>query len=145
MQTESVALQRRQLGEQNLEQVAQLDGQFDTNVNEENDEMMLINNTDTCIKDILNPGLPADVNYMPELPLLLRLSWDDVLYTSLIPLLSIEDMFRLRGTSTGFRVMIDGYFAQLRTLDISSIGSRFTTNAFKVSFGNVYSLLEPKK
>ena len=150
MQEDAVALKRRQLreeqiqkaeksGETNpLDNITQLDGQFDTNDNEEEDEEMeIITNTDQYTTSIFNPVLSSDDgNYTSEL--LLSLSWDDVLYTSLMPLLSMEDMFRLRGTSTGFRVMVDGYFAQLKTLDLSSIGSRFTTKAFKVSLDNVH-------
>ena len=133
MQNETLDEQRQRLREQARNKVLQVDGQVDANDNDENDEMMIIDNADNCTSVIVDSALSDDLNYMPELPLLLRLNWDDVLYTSLLPLLSIEDLFRLRATSASFRTMVDGYFGQLKTLDLSSIGGRFTTTAFKVS------------
>ena len=133
MQNETLHEQRQRLREQARKKILQVDGQVDANDNDENDEVMIIDNADNCTSVIVDSALSDDLNYIPELPLLLRLNWDDVLYTSLLPLLSIEDLFRLRATSASFRTMVDGYFCQLKTLDLSSIGGRFTTTAFKVS------------
>ena len=133
MQNETLDEQRQRLREQARNKVLQVDGQVDANDNDENDEMMIIDNVDNCTSVIVDSALSDDLNYMSELPLLLRLNWDDVLYTSLLPLVSIEDLFRLRATSASFRTMVDGYFGQLKTLNLSSIGGRFTTTAFKVN------------
>ena len=138
--TDKVALTRRQLHQKKMEeqadQIGQLDGQFDTNDNTENDEMMILDSPDDC-HDLVrldnSKSTNTNSNFTSEVPFLLSLSWDDIIYTSLMPLLSIEDIFRIRGTSSGFRSMVDGYFEQLKTLDLTSIGSRFTTKAFKVN------------
>ena len=138
--TDKVALTRRQLHQKKMEeqadQIGQLDGQFDTNDNTENDEMMILDCPGDC-HDLVrldnSKSTNTNSNFTSEVPFLLSLSWDDIIYTSLMPLLSIEDIFRIRGTSSGFRSMVDGYFEQLKTLDLTSIGSRFTTKAFKVN------------
>ena len=96
------------------------DSEMDTGINR-------ISASEDC-----NYELEQDSNYDSELPFLLRLSWDYVLYRSLLPLLAIDDMFRLRATSRTCHEMVNGYFDQLRTLNVSAVGSRFTTNAFKV-------------
>ena len=142
---DKVALTRREAHQKKMAEkvdeitntdIGQLDGQFDTNENTENDEMMQIDSLEDCHDlDILYNSKITNINlaFESDLPFLLSLSWDDIIYTSLMPLLSIEDIFRIRGTSSGFRSMVDEYFAQLKTLDLTSIGSRFTTKAFKVS------------
>ena len=127
---EETAFSRKKLKEKQLdeERVLQLDGAFDTNDNDE--EVMIMEIPNECQDTaLLSSKMCADSN----IPFLLRLSWDYILYTSIIPLLNIEDILRLRGVSTGFRMMVNGYFAQLKTIDLTSIGSRFTTKAFKVS------------
>ena len=138
--SDKAAFTRRQLHQKKMSEqedhIGQLDGQFDTKDTTESEEMMLIDTPDDCRDSGIldNSNVPNwNSPSTSVLPFLLTLSWDDILYTSLMPLLSIEDIFRLRGTSTGFRSMVDGYFAQLRILDLTSIGSRFTTKAFKVS------------
>ena len=131
---------RRALREQKLKELGQLDGQFDPIDNTEDDECMQL---DSPLDECLHTKKVFDSNKFlnaapPSLAAsnisswLLSLSWDDILYTTLLPMLSMEDIFRLRGTSTGFRTMVDGYFAQLKKLDLTSIGCRFTTKAFKV-------------
>ena len=132
---------RRALREQKLKELGQLDGQFDPidDCTEAEENMQLDSPLDECshqkmmfnditLSNTLIPSLTA--NNTPSW--LLSLSWDDILYTTLLPMLSMEDIFRLRGTSTGFRTMVDGYFEQLKSLDLTSIGCRFTTKAFKV-------------
>ena len=144
--SDKAAFTRRQLHQKKMaeqvdqvdqSQIGQLDGQFDTNDNTENDEMMQLDNPEDC-RDLVildnSKVTNTNLHFTTDSPCLLSLSWDDVIYTSLMPLLSIEDIFRIRGTSSGFRSMVDGYFAQLKTLDLTSIGSRFTTKAFKVSY-----------
>ena len=149
-------------GQQNISQREQLDGQFDDieEVDGRSDEAMraVIENIITKdkimdLKHRKNNSAPKndthmdtdvsrisaledcnyeDSDYEPELPFLLRLSWDYVLYRSIMPLLGIDDMFRLRATSKTCHAMVNGYFDQLRTVNVSAVGSRFTTNAFKV-------------
>jgi hypothetical protein len=141
---DKVALTRREAHQKKMAEkvdeitntdIGQLDGQFDTNENTENDEMMQIDSLEDCHDLVLlDNSKIKNINFTSDLPFLLTLSWDDIIYTSLMPLLSIEDIFRIRGTSSGFRSMVDEYFAQLKTLDLTSIGSRFTTKAFKVSY-----------
>ena len=134
----SISKPRRKLGEEQDDKVQQLDGQFDLKDSEKEDDPMIIddfpfkcNGTSTFLDSNISENLDSS---SPNLLNLLSLSWDDILYTSLMPLMSIEEIFRLRATSRGFRSMVDGYFMQLRNLDLTSIGSRFTTNAFKVNF-----------
>ena len=132
---------RRALREQKLKELGQLDGQFDSiDSCSEAEESMQTDSTldeyphqkmvfdETTLSNAHRPSLTA--SNTPSW--LLSLSWDDILYTTLLPMLSMEDIFRLRGTSTGFRTMVDGYFEQLKNLDLTSIGCRFTTKAFKV-------------
>ena len=51
---------------------------------------------------------------------LLELSWDDILLPELLPLLSVEDVFRLRAVSRGHLALVTAYFARARRLDISA-------------------------
>ena len=51
---------------------------------------------------------------------LLELSWDDILFPALLPLLSVEDVFRLRAASRGHHALVTEYFARARRLDISA-------------------------
>ena len=138
----SISKPRRKLGEEQDDKVEQLDGQFDLKDSEKEDDPMIIddfpykcNGTSTFLDSNISENLDSS---SPNLLNLLSLSWDDILYTSLMPLMSIEEIFRLRATSRGFRSMVDGYFMQLRNLDLTSIGSRFTTHAFKVNFTAVF-------
>ena len=134
----SISKPRRKLGEEQDDKVQQLDGQFDLKDSEKEDDPMIIddfpfkcNGTSTFLDSNISENLDSSSSNLLNL---LSLSWDDILYTSLMPLMSIEEIFRLRATSRGFRSMVDGYFMQLRNLDLTSIGSRFTTHAFKVNF-----------
>ena len=138
----SISKPRRKLGEEQDDKVEQLDGQFDLKDSEKEDDPMIIddfpykcNGTSTFLDSNISENLDSSSSNLPNL---LSLSWDDILYTSLMPLMSIEEIFRLRATSRGFRSMVDGYFMQLRNLDLTSIGSRFTTHAFKVNFTAVF-------
>ena len=134
----SISKTRRKLVEEQDDKIQQLDGQFDTKDSEKEDAPMIIddfpyecNGTSSFLDSNISENLDSSSSNLPNL---LSLSWDDILYTSLMPLMSIEEIFRLRATSRGFRSMVDGYFMQLRHLDLTSIGSRFTTHAFKVNF-----------
>ena len=134
----SISKPRRKLGEEQENTIQQLDGQFDTKDSEKEDVPMIIddfpyecNGTSPFLDSNISENLDSSSSNLLNL---LSLSWDDILYTSLMPLMSIEEIFRLRATSRGFRSMVDGYFMQLRNLDLTAIGSRFTTNAFKVNF-----------
>ena len=138
----SISKPRRKLGEEPDEKIQQLDGQFDTKDIEKEDVPMIIddfpyecNATSPFLDSNISENLDSSSSNLLNL---LSLSWDDILYTSLMPLMSIEEIFRLRATSKGFRSMVDGYFMQLRNLDLTSIGSRFTTHAFKVNFTAVF-------
>ena len=51
---------------------------------------------------------------------LLDLSWDDILFPALLPLLSVEDVFRRRAASRGLHALVTEYFARARRLDISA-------------------------
>ena len=132
---------RRALREQKLKELGQLDGQFDpiddcteaeenmqldSPLDEYSHQKMMVDNTKFSNIVFLSQAEFNNPSW------LLSLSWDDILYTTLLPMLNMEDIFRLRGTSTGFRTMVDGYFEQLKNLDLTSIGCRFTTKAFKV-------------
>ena len=136
---DKVTAARREMREQKLRELGQLDGQFDPVDSPEDDEKMQLDSPldEYLHKTAFDDSSFSDVNSSSEtekmMPWLLSLSWDDILYTSLLPMLNMDDVFRLRGTSTGFRTMIDGYFSQLKNLDLTSIGCRFTTKAFKVT------------
>ena len=134
----SISKTRRKLVEEQDDKIQQLDGQFDTKDSEKEDAPMIIddfpyecNGTSSFLDSNISENLDSSSSNFPSF---LSLSWDDILYTSLMPLMTIEEIFRLRATSRGFRSMVDGYFMQLRHLDLTSIGSRFTTHAFKVKF-----------
>ena len=138
----SISKPRRKLGEEQDDKIQQLDGQFDLKDSDKEDVPMIIddfpyecNGTSPFLDSNISENLDSSSSNFPSL---LSLSWDDILYTSLMPLMTIEEIFRLRATSRGFRSMVDGYFMQLRKLDLTSIGSRFTTHAFKVNFAAVF-------
>ena len=142
----SISKPRRKLGEEQDDKIQQLDGQFDLKDSDKEDVPMIIddfpyecNGTSPFLDSNISENLDSSSSNFPSL---LSLSWDDILYTSLMPLMTIEEIFRLRATSRGFRSMVDGYFMQLRKLDLTSIGSRFTTHAFKVNFSVILSKSE---
>ncbi len=51
---------------------------------------------------------------------LLDLSWDDILFSTVLPMLSAEDLFRLRAVSRGCHALVTEYFSRQRKLDISA-------------------------
>ncbi|KAF4516930.1 hypothetical protein B566_EDAN008019 [Ephemera danica] len=61
----------------------------------------------------------------------LNLSWDDIVFQNILPLLSIKDWFNLRSVSTNCKLMIDEYFARIKTLELAN-QRHFTPLAFKV-------------
>ena len=68
---------------------------------------------------LLHPHPTAAAGAQRFLPLL-ELSWDDILLPELLPLLSVEDVFRLRAVSRGHLALVTAYFARARRLDISA-------------------------
>uniref|UniRef100_A0A1B6HQE3 F-box/LRR-repeat protein 15-like leucin rich repeat domain-containing protein n=1 Tax=Homalodisca liturata TaxID=320908 RepID=A0A1B6HQE3_9HEMI len=49
----------------------------------------------------------------------LDLFWEDILYTKILPLLSLKDLFLMRRVSKQFKLLIDSYFGQMKVLNIS--------------------------
>lgn len=70
----------------------------------------------------VNLGLLFERNmeYEKNLPLLLRLSWDDIWQPDILPYLSVQDCFRFRSTCTAAHELIELYFAQSKCLDLSN-------------------------
>ena len=62
---------------------------------------------------------PTSASGRSFLPLL-ELSWDDLLFPAVLPLLSVEDVFRLRAVSRGHHALVTEYFARAKRLDISA-------------------------
>ena len=68
-----------------------------------------------------------------DYPMLLRLSWEDVLFSSILPLLSMEDCFRLRATNSAVKEMVESYFSQRKKIVIGSqTGLKMSCVAFEV-------------
>jgi len=78
---------------------------------------------------------------LQPVPWLLCVSWTDVLFPSLLPRLSLEDLFRLRSVSSRFRQLVDEYFAQTQSIQLTSkSASRINALAFKVMTGEATNL-----
>jgi hypothetical protein len=60
------------------------------------------------------------------------LLWDDILFTKILPLLSIRDLFVLRGLSTRYKLLIDSYFKQMKYLNLAQYSAVFSVTVFKV-------------
>lgn len=67
------------------------------------------------------------------------LSWSDIIFPRILPLLEIEDFFRLRCVSKDFLELVDQYFAQNRILDLRH-AKRYTERAFKIMTESTASL-----
>lgn len=62
----------------------------------------------------------------------INLHWDDILYTKILPCLSLEDLFTLRGLSSKYKLMIDSYFQQMKYMDLRQLSSACCIEPFKV-------------
>jgi hypothetical protein len=62
---------------------------------------------------------------------LLDLSWEDLLFATLLPMLSVEDVFRLRAVSRGCHALATEYFCRAKKLDVTS-KRNISIEAFRV-------------
>ena len=64
---------------------------------------------------------------------LLQVSWEDVLFKSVLPHLSLADLFRMRAVSRDFKALVDAYFRQSRKIALKgSTPAKLNALAFKV-------------
>ncbi len=55
-----------------------------------------------------------------ELPLIFNLSWEDIWLAEILPMLTLEDLFRLRGSCQTAYQLVNIYFSQIKKLDITN-------------------------
>ncbi|XP_023340255.1 F-box/LRR-repeat protein 15 [Eurytemora carolleeae] len=67
------------------------------------------------------------------------LSWTDILFPNVLPLLSVQDWFNLRCVSTDMNSMVEMYLAQNRTLNLSGL-KKLSEQAFKILTENATCL-----
>ena len=63
---------------------------------------------------------------------LLDLPWQDVLWTKVLPYLSIPDCFSLRLVSQEYKKMIESYFSSSYKLDLTDVGDHISKTAFEI-------------
>ena len=66
------------------------------------------------------------------LPMFFTLSWEDIWLAEILPMLSLEDLFRLRSVCKAAYQLIQIHFARLKKLDITN-KRLFTQEAYRVS------------
>jgi len=72
---------------------------------------------------------------------ILGVHWEDVLFKSLLPLLPLADLFRLRAASRDCQVLVETYFAQCRRLMLHpSTAATISAEAFEIMTANVTRL-----
>uniref|UniRef100_A0A1B6GMC0 F-box/LRR-repeat protein 15-like leucin rich repeat domain-containing protein n=1 Tax=Cuerna arida TaxID=1464854 RepID=A0A1B6GMC0_9HEMI len=65
-------------------------------------------------------------------PSFIDLYWEDILYTKVLPLLSIKDLFSMRRVSTRYKLLIDSYFSRMKVLNLSPFSQVFNGAALQV-------------
>lgn len=63
---------------------------------------------------------------------LLDLPWQDVLWTKVLPYLSISDCFYLRQVNKEYKKMIDDYFISCSKLDLTDVADCISPKAFEI-------------
>jgi len=61
----------------------------------------------------------------------LQLSWDDILFQHVLPLLTLKDCFNLRSTSKLCRELVDSYLTRIKDVNIA-LFKTFNGHAFEV-------------
>lgn len=63
----------------------------------------------------------------------IRLLWDDILCAHVLPLLTLKELFILRGLSTAYKALVDRYFGKITTLNLQTYNGSFNEEAMKVN------------
>lgn len=77
-----------------------------------------------------------------DLPLFFLLSWEDIWLSEILPMLTLEDLFRLRAVCKAAHQLVKIHFARLKKLDITNKRT-FTLEAYQVylSYGLIWSFI----
>lgn len=62
----------------------------------------------------------------------IRLLWDDILCSHILPRLTLKEIFILRGLSTAYRTLVDAYLGKITTLNLQVYNVSFNEAAMKV-------------
>jgi len=73
------------------------------------------------------------------LPMIFTLSWDDIWLPEILSMLSLEDLFRLRGSCKPAYQLVNTFFTQIKKLDLTNKRT-FTLEAYQIVVGNGYNL-----
>jgi len=69
----------------------------------------------------LEAGGESSMDYQCcDLPMIFTLSWEDIWLPEILSMLSLEDLFRLRGVCKASYQLINVYFARIKKLDITN-------------------------
>ena len=66
-----------------------------------------------------------------------RLSWEDIWLVEILPILSLEELFRFRGTCRTSYELVNIYFSRLKKVDLTDKKS-FNLEHYKVNFQAFY-------
>ena len=70
-------------------------------------------------------------NLLESLPVLADLSWEDIVFPNLLPLLSPSDLFRLSAVDRQHHEMIQVFFVRNKRLDLSN-SKKATKETFRI-------------
>merc|ERR1711971_1449649 len=83
---------------------------------------------------ILEPDSNMEIQYS-DLPMIFTLSWEDIWMPDILPLLNLEELFRLRGACKASYQLVNTYFSTIKKFDITN-KRNFTLLAYQIVVGN---------
>ena len=67
-----------------------------------------------------------------DIPMIFKLSWEDIWLAEILPMLALEDHFRLRSVCKAAYHLVQIHFDRLKKLDVTN-KRNFTLDAYHVS------------